>query len=254
MRNDGYYYAELIKLLYISTVSVKFFIIYLNFDEISLIVQTITEHLRDEAYKRAIKHERNLNIIVLLYYTYSTITLASTLYVKNFSSNYKIQNGSLNQFVFESFGSPIREIIINLDPVSANFNDVVNAMFQFCYFNFCIQICSLLKQFEDDLGKLNLVSDEKEIKELIKQSVAFHHEILRLTANMVNIFENIISINFVLDVLLLGFALSFSYNSKLNNMATIYITFILFDAWTFCYASEKIISKVRFLFIAVTIR
>jgi 7tm Odorant receptor len=122
--------------------------------------------------------------------------------------------------------------------------DLTNFILQFIYFNLCVQICSLLKQIEDDLKETRLIRDKKRLTEMLGDIVEFHQEIHEIIAELLDCFKYILSLNFVLNIWLIGQSLLFQSESDWV-MFLMTSPFLLFEAWIFCYASQTVITRVR---------
>lgn len=122
-------------------------------------------------------------------------------------------------------------------------NDFVNIMLQFSFFTFCVQICSCLDQFEQEILELNFECDKNELKKKIRATVQNHLEILEIYSTLMFCFHSIVSLNFLMNTWFIGQALVFSHFS--NWFYLFYITpFMVFDSWIYCFAAQRVKSKV----------
>jgi hypothetical protein len=87
-------------------------------------------------------------------------------------------------------------------------------------------------------------TDDKEIRKIIGEVVEMHQDVVEVVRKTVKIFESILSFNFIINIIFIGQSMILS---KEENWKVFLLTtpFLLFDAWVFCYASQKIITKVR---------
>lgn len=223
---------EIVDFLFFLINPMKFYIFYRKFDEIFNIIkytETLTKNSSSEnADKEIIKAENVTTfIIALLAFFYVTDTYVA---VKEMPSEF-----------FNFFWSLMLHC---LWMVSAFASDYVNTLLEICFFEFCLQICSLLNQFEEKLLDLNQTQEEKHLKKKLKDIVESHEKILQTFKDFVNYFNLIISINFVVSIWFIGQGLIFTLLGEWYDLLTI-TPFMVFDAWIICYATQLVITKVK---------
>ena len=141
---------------------------------------------------------------------------------------------------------PLEIVKIVIEMLSGFYGDFTNSMLQFIYLNFCIQICSLFDQLKNDLEEIKPTQSAKNIIKSAADIVETHQEILEIVTRVVKTFESILSLNFAVNIGFIGQTLILSTNSNwLIFLAS--TPYLLFEAWIFCFASQKIITKVSFL-------
>jgi hypothetical protein len=142
------------------------------------------------------------------------------------------------------FTTDILEVVESVvNALSGFYIDFTNSLFQFVYFNFSLQICWLFQQLKEELEAIEPQKDDKEIQKTIGKVVETHQDVLEVVSTTVKMFKSVLSFNFVINIAFIGqsMILSKEENWKIFLLST---PFLLFDAWIFCYASQKIITKV----------
>lgn len=214
-------------MVYSLTVPAKFLMFYQKLTKACAGMKLIVSRLKESSIQRAREDENGLKTGAKIL----GIVLLSFLFPYLYSILSDTQN--------------LVEIIASVISIPSIFAlDFTNVLLQFVYLNFCIQICSLFKQLEDDLHELITQNDGAEFREKVGKVSEFHDEILHTISDLGDNFNNILRLNFVVNIWLVAQTLIFSSESKWLELLTS-SPFLLLEAWIFCYGSQMIISKVK---------
>jgi 7tm Odorant receptor len=218
---------SLFTIIFIATVPIKFGMFYRKYPKICKLIKVIVSKLKPTSMQRAKDDEKGIEKVVKAVGIFIGISILPYIY-------HQIQTTPRNWI----------DIAIQITYFPSGLTlDFINLMLQFSYFNFCIQICSLLKQIEDDLKEISLIRDKKRLTEMLGDIVEFHQEIHEIIAELLDCFKYILSLNFVLNIWQMGQSLIFSVDSNWM-MFIITSPFFLYEAWIFCYASQTVITRV----------
>jgi hypothetical protein len=220
--------STLFMVIYSLAVPIKFIIFFIKYPKICKLMKTIVSKLRPTSMERAKNDEKGIKKVVKVVVRSCYISILPYIY-------YLYQTTPRNWIDIS--------IQITYFPSGLALN-FPNFMLQFIYFNFCIQICSLLKQIEDDLKETRLIRDYKRLAEMLEDIVESHQEVHEIIVEMFDCFKYILSLNFVLNIWLIGQSLLFSSDSDWV-MFLMTSPILLFEAWIFCYASLTVITRIR---------
>jgi hypothetical protein len=93
------------------------------------------------------------------------------------------------------------------------------------------------------LKGMNFIRDAKRVTEIFGGVSESHNEIQAIVREFMSCFENILKLNFILSACLVAQITIFSFESGWVNF--MYGSpYLLFEAWLYCYAAQKITSKV----------
>jgi hypothetical protein len=177
--------------------------------------------------KRAANDEKQLEIALNIFFVASAISFAF----------YLVE-------VFKKTEGNFWLVFLHLLTTPSYFaSDLMVYIYQFIFMNFSIQICSLLKQIDDELKDMNFIRDAKRVTEIFGGVSESHNEIQAIVREFMSCFENILKLNFILSACLVAQITIFSFESGWVNF--MYGSpYLLFEAWLYCYAAQKITSKV----------
>lgn len=216
--------------IYFVAVPLKFYLFYRNYAKICLLMKTSVSKLKEKSMERAKTDEREIEKVAKV--VGLMVICSEVLYFY-----YLIQTTPRN-FV------DIATEIISFPSLTTI--DFIVFILQFMYLNFCIQICSLFKQIEDDFNDMRFIRDKVRVPEMLGEIVEFHDEIQQIISDLLDCFKNVLSLNFVVNIWLAGQASIFSSDSNWVGFV-ITLPFLLFDAWIYCFSSQMITTKVRTL-------
>ena len=212
-------------MVYPVTTFIKFLLFYKNFGKVCGLIKDITSKIREPFVNGAREAIKFLKIFAGV--TTLSLMITPIIYFPRLTSK------------------PLEIMKIAIEIMSGFYCDFTNSMLQFIYMNFCIQICSLFEQLKIDLEAIKPTQNEKAIIKSVAGIVETHQEILEIVSKAVKIFESILSFNFVVNIGFIAQTLILSTNSNwlIFLMSTPYL---LVEAWIFCFASQKVITKVSF--------
>lgn len=219
---------SLFLVVYFVSVPMKFLIFYRNYAKVCELMKNIISKINDSSMQRVQNDEKGIEKAAKVVGAVFLLSVFPYVY-------------HLIQTTPRNFFDVVTEIIAFPSGCGLEF---INFTLQFVYFNFCIQICSLFKQMEDDIKDMKDNRDEKFLAEKLGKIVEFHNEVLQIISVFLHCFENILSLNFVLNIWLIGQSLVFSSDSDWI-IFLLTSPFLLFEAWIFCYASQLIVTRVR---------
>jgi hypothetical protein len=113
----------------------------------------------------------------------------------------------------------------------------------FIFFDISMHICVLLEQIEDDLAELESAENASHFKKVLGEICEFHNEIQRIVEEFLRCFGNVLKVVFVLAIWLNGQATIFMLESQWVELI-LFLPFMLFDIWLYCYAAQIIITTV----------
>lgn len=215
-------------IIYILTIIIKFAMFYRKFGDICKLMETIEGKIKEASKKRAVKDEKQIESFakIVLVITF----VGAILYWYNLVINTP-----------PTYSAILLQVLVYFTSFA---NEFTTFMLQFIYFNFCIQICSLFKQIEDDLNDLKFIYDEKLVTKMLSEVVDFHNDVHEIIVKLLSCFENVLKVNFVFNIWFVAQTTIYSVESKWLELLTS-LPFLLFEAWIYCFASQKIITMVR---------
>jgi hypothetical protein len=218
---------SIFSIIYVLAFPLKFFIFYHELGPISQLTKTIETKLKKKQSKKAEKHERRFQMLATIVFICSCS--AEFLYIFDMIPETNQNFFKLSVQILTGF--------------SSFFCEFSTFMHQFVFFNFSIYICALLEQIEDDLEDMQMVKDEKTIKERLGRVAEFHNEIQKIIVEFMRCFDNFLKVNFIIEIWLMAQAAIFSMEGKWLELLMC-VPFLLFEAWLYCYAAQRIITKV----------
>jgi hypothetical protein len=219
--------VSLFMAIYMITVPIKFFIFYWNYPKVCKLIRLIVSKLKATSMERAKQDEMGIENFAKVVWKVLLISFIPYVY-------YLTQTTPQNWI----------DITTQITSLPSGFAlEFTNFMLQFIYFNLCIQVCSLLKQIEDELKETRLIRDKKRLTEMLGAIVELHQEVHEIIQELLDCFKYILSLNFLLNIWLVGQSLIFSSDS---DWLVVFLTspFLLFEAWIYCYSSQSIITRV----------
>jgi hypothetical protein len=213
--------------VYATVVPIKFILFYRKYPKVCELIRNIVKKLKPRSMERAMDDERKIEKLAKIVLIALCVSELPFIYV----------------LVLTTPPNWIDILIAVTYFPSGIAISFTNFLLQFIYFNLCVQICSLLKQIEDDLKEIHLIRDKKRLIEMLGDVVEFHLEVHQIIAELLDCFKNILSLNFVLNIWLFGHSLMFPSDSYW----TVFLMsspFVLFAAWVFCYASQIVMTRV----------
>lgn len=213
-------------------VPIKFWIFHYNFKKFCELMKHLERKIKNSSMNQAKANEKVFEIIAF-------VTIA--IFVLEYGAEV------VNHFLTLNGNRLIEDIFYYLLKIFSYIaNDFVNLLIQFCFFNCCVHVKSVLEQIENDLQNLKYVRDEIRLSKEIQDLVEVHIEVLDLISHLFSLFKSVISLNFVTNILLIGQFMAYSLSSWIVFAQG--IPFMLFDAWIYCYSLQIIQTKVKFKF------
>ena len=223
--------TQMFLIIYVLTIIIKFSMFYRKFENICELMDTIEAKIKKTSKKRAEKDEKEIEV-------FAKIVLVITFVAAIFYCYNLIVNTP------PSYSTVFLQILAY---PSSFANEFTTFMLQLIYLNFCMQICSLFQQIEDDLNEMKFNYDEKLVTKMVGEVVDFHNEVHEIIDKLLNCFKNVLKVNFVFNILFVAQTTIFLVESKWLELLTS-LPFLLFEAWIYCFASQKIITKVKIFF------
>jgi hypothetical protein len=191
-------------------------------------MKLIESKLTKKSIERSKKETRTWLIPLTIIVGFNAVTGPYYYYVvyKNVEMNF-VGVSSLLMTIYASFGTEYTVFLL-----------------EFMFMDFSVHVCLLLKQIEDDLEGIKFIYDEKRIKESFSEICEFHNEIQKITAELLNCFEDVFKVTVLTDIWMMGQA-GMLLLDKLFLDLLMQEHFLLFEMWIYCYGAQKIISKVR---------
>lgn len=216
--------AEVFIIVYNLTTLVKFIMFYRDYDKFCDLMKAISGKFKDSFVAEARKAEKIMKIIANL--TVLNLIIACALYSFKWSTN------------------PFELAHNMLTGLSGFYNDFTNTMLQLVFLNFSIQICTLYRQLQSDLEAIQPTQNADQTRKSVSEVVEMHQDILEIVEKTVKLFRMILSFSFIISIGFIGQTLILSTDSNWE-MFLLTTPYLLFEAWIFCYSSQKIITKVR---------
>jgi hypothetical protein len=221
------YNSSLFLFFYIVVFPFKFLTFYSKFHPICSLMEAIKGKLTEKSSKRMEKYERQLTmgLNIYLFLSFSNeVFYFYDLFAKTEMNPIELWAQILS--VFSDFALEFTTILMG-----------------FIFFDISMHICVLLEQIEDDLVELESVENSSRVKKVLGEVCEFHNEIQGIVEEFSRCFGNVLQVVFVLAIWLNAQATIFMLESQWVELI-LFLPFMLFDTWLYCYASQRMITKV----------
>jgi hypothetical protein len=218
---------QILTIAYTVTTPLKFFVFYRKYDKLCNLMKSIKQKMKENSIKNAKKNEKRL-VVPLLVIVGITAVIDSGYFYGLFV------DAELN---FTGLALPMMPVLTG---ISSEFTSI---LLQFTFMNISTHICSLLNQIADELEGMKFIRDEIRIKEIFTELCEFHNEVQVDTSELLKCYEDVFKVIVIANIWMIAQAAIFMLDSMWVELI-LYVPFLLFEIWIYCYACQTIINKV----------